>query len=301
MNISFSTGKTVQGKPMKPWQGVLLGLVLVIAGISLLFFAISSIKTYNEKNKTYVETTSKVVDYKYNDDGLQAIVVEYVVNGQSYQKVSNSYSNMPKSIGTKVSIKYNPNNPKDAIWKSDSTNIILPIFGVVFVLVGVIVVISNIKNGKKQKMVEEQVIEQANELSSNTDVQPQINNANTQMERQINSINEQQVNDYNRQAMQQVNNVSESQMNSYNQQVNDAQPQINNTNPQMKQQINSINQQQVNDYDRQAMQQVNNVSEPQMNSYNQPVNNVQPQMNNVNQSNLSVDVNNRNNNINTNM
>lgn len=122
-----------------------------IAGFALLCFAVSSIKTYNEKNKTFVETTSKVVDYNYNDEGLQAIVVEYVVDGKIYRRVSNSYSNMPKSIGTVVSVKYNPNNPQDAIWTSDSTNIILPIFGVVFTLAGVIVVISSIKKVKAQK------------------------------------------------------------------------------------------------------------------------------------------------------
>jgi len=133
---------------MKLWQGVLFRLIFVIVGIALLCFAVSSIKTYNEKNETFVETTSRVVDYKYNDEGLQAIVVEYVVDGQIYRKVSNSYSNMPKSIGTEVSVKYNLSNPQDVIWISDSTNIILPIFGAVFTLVGVIVVISSIKKGK---------------------------------------------------------------------------------------------------------------------------------------------------------
>lgn len=198
MHINFSTGRTVQTKPMKPWQGVLFGLIFVIVGIALLCFAVSSIKTYNEKNETFVETTSKVVDYKYNDEGLQAIVVEYIVNGQTYQKVSNSYSNMPKSIGTEISVKYNPNNPQDAIWTSDSTNIILPIFGAVFTLVGVIVIISSIKKGKTQKMIEDQAVEQTNGLYSNIDIQQQMNN-----------INQPQSNTYNQQVAQQMNNINQ--------------------------------------------------------------------------------------------
>lgn len=205
MHINFSTDRIVQSKPMKPWQGVLLGLIFAIVGIALLCFAVSSIKTYNEKNETFVETTSRVVDYKYNDERLQAIVVEYVVDGQTYQKVSNSYSNMPKSIGTEVSIRYNPNNPQDAIWTSDSTNIVLPIIGVVFILAGVIVVISSIKNGKKQKMLEEQAIEQTNGLYSNIDVQPQINNVNSQVAQPMNNVS------------QPVNNVGQPQMNNLNQ------------------------------------------------------------------------------------
>ena len=217
MHINFSTGRTVQAKPMKPWQGVLFGLIFVIVGIALLCFAVSSIKTYNEKNETFVETTSKIVDYKYNDEGLQAIVVEYVVNGQTYQKVSNSYSNMPKSIGTEVSVKYNPNNPQDAIWTSDSTNIVLPIFGAVFTLVGVIVVISSIKKGKTQKMIEDQAVEQTNGLYSNIDVQPQMNNVNPQVAQQMNNINQPQSNTYNQQVAQTMNNVGQSQMNNFNQ------------------------------------------------------------------------------------
>lgn len=205
MHINFSTDRIVQSKPMKPWQGVLFGLIFAIVGIALLCFAVSSIKTYNEKNETFVETTSRVVDYKYNDERLQAIVVEYVVDGQTYQKVSNSYSNMPKSIGTEVSIRYNPNNPQDAIWTSDSTNIVLPIIGVVFILAGVIVVIYSIKNGKKQKMLEEQAIEQTNGLYSNIDVQPQINNVNSQVAQPMNNVS------------QPVNNVVQPQMNNLNQ------------------------------------------------------------------------------------
>lgn len=171
--------KSVQ-KPMKTWQGVLFGLIFAIVGIALLCFAVSSIKSYNKKNETFVETTSKVVDYRYDDDGLQAIVVEYVVDGRTYQKVSNSYSNMPKSIGTEVSVKYNPDNPQDAIWTSDSSNIILPIVGFIFTLVGIIVVIFSIKNGKNQRMIEDQAVEQPNGLYNNIDVQSQMNNFNHQ-------------------------------------------------------------------------------------------------------------------------
>jgi len=217
MHINFSTGRTVQAKPMKPWQGVLFGLIFVIVGIALLCFAVSSIKTYNEKNETFVETTSKVVDYKYNDEGLQAIVVEYVVDGQTYRKVSNSYSNMPKSIGTEVSVKYNPNNPQDAIWTSDSTNIILPIFGAVFTLVGAIVVISSIKKGKTQKMIEDQAFEQTNGLYSNIDVQPQMNNVNPQVAQPMNNVNQPTMNNYNQTVNQPMNNVGQSQMNNFNQ------------------------------------------------------------------------------------
>lgn len=187
----------VQTRQMRPWQGVLFGLIFTTVGIALLCFAVSTIKSYNEKNETFIETSSKVIDYKYNDDGLKAIVVEYVVDGQTYQKISNSYSNMPKGIGTEVSVKYNPNNPKDAIWTSDSTNAILPIVGILFTLVGVIVIIFSVKNGKKQKQLEEQTFKQSNGLYSNIDVESQINNVNQEETQPMNNVSESQMNNFN--------------------------------------------------------------------------------------------------------
>ena len=128
---------------MKPWQGILFGLIFAIIGAAVLWFAVSSIKTYNDKNETFKPVVATVVDYNQNDEGLQAIVVEYKVDGEIYRKASNSYSNMPKSIGSTVDVKYNPLNPKDAIWVNDSTNIVMPLFGGVFTLIGIIIMISS--------------------------------------------------------------------------------------------------------------------------------------------------------------
>ena len=279
MHVNFSTNRTVQSKPMKPWQGILFGLIFVIIGIAVLIFAVSSIKTYNEKNKTFVEITSRVVDYKYDDEGLQAIVVEYVVDGQTYQKISNTYSNMPKSIGTEVSIKYNPNNPRDAIWTTDSTNIILPIFGAVFTLVGFFVIISNVKNTKKQNQLEEQFVEQANGLYNNVDIQSQQNISN----QQLNNANQLLMSGINQQAAQPIPNINQAQMNGINQQT--AQPMPN------------INQAQMNGINQQTVQPMPNINQAQMNGINQqaaqPMPNInQAQMNGINQQNSNIDVNN---------
>ena len=65
---------------MKPWQGILFGLIFAIVGIALLCFTVSSIKTYNEKNETFVETTSRVVDYKRVVQGKWGIIYEIVLN-----------------------------------------------------------------------------------------------------------------------------------------------------------------------------------------------------------------------------
>lgn len=175
--------QNTQSKQMKWWQILIVGAILLIIGIGLIILSYNTITTYNEKNKTYVETTAQVVDYAYDSEGLQAIIVEYQVNSKSYRKTSNSYSNMPSSIGTTVSIKYNPNNPQDAIWTTDSTNIVLPIVAVVITLVGILAVIFSLKSKKKEDVITTNATEQSNGLYSNISMpnqQPVMPNTNEQ-------------------------------------------------------------------------------------------------------------------------
>ena len=84
---------------------------------------------------------------------------------------------MLKSTGTKVQIKYNSNNPNDVIWLNSSTNIVLPLVGGLFALVGIIAVISNAKKMKSEKEVP--TVQQANGLYNSADVIDSIPNNQT--------------------------------------------------------------------------------------------------------------------------
>lgn len=203
-------------KPRKPWQRILFGLIFAVVGIGLLLFSVSTIKTYNEKNKTFTETTSVVVDYAYNDEGLEAIIVEYTVGGKAYRKQSNSYSNMPKLKGTQVKVKYNPNDPSDAIWVNDSTNIVLPLVGGLFALVGIIIVVSSFKKMKSIK--DTPAVEQSNGLYNSADVVNTLqNNQNLgQQTSQFQQTVQPQVNQ-NEQFFQNQQQVSQSQQHIDNQ------------------------------------------------------------------------------------
>lgn len=139
-----------QRREMSPGGKLVFGIIFIIIGVLLLKFSISSNKTYKEKDATFIPITSKVVSYATNSDGLQAIIVEYEVDGNKYTKQSNTYSSMPKSIGTEVGVKYNPDNPNDAIWEKDSTGTILFIVSVVFIVAGAIVIISRNKMTETQ-------------------------------------------------------------------------------------------------------------------------------------------------------
>lgn len=91
---------------MKSWQGILFGILFVVVGVALLIYAVKTISSYNEKNETYQEIIGRVVDYDYDTEGLMALIVEYQVNGNTYRKISNEYSDNPRTIGSEVSLKY---------------------------------------------------------------------------------------------------------------------------------------------------------------------------------------------------
>lgn len=128
-----------------PITSIIVGVIIVFIGVFMLTFSISSIKSYNDKSKTYIETVSKVVDYKYSGDQERTPIVEYEVNGIRYEKTHNTSSANPLPLGTQVRLKYNPNDPTDAIWVNDASNIFLPIAGSVFTLIGLVVTIGSIK------------------------------------------------------------------------------------------------------------------------------------------------------------
>lgn len=153
MKIRF--GSTGRGRAMRPIEAVIFGLIFTLCGVALLFYSFQTIKTYKEKDAKYIEVTAEVVDYKENSEGLLAIVAEYEVDGEKYSKTGSTFSNSPQSIGSKVAIKYNPINPKDAIWKNDSTNLVLPLVSTGFTLVGLLIFITGILGFKKKNKIDD--------------------------------------------------------------------------------------------------------------------------------------------------
>jgi len=131
----------------------MISLIFIIVGIITLVLSIKHIKNYIEKSQTFVEIISEVINYDYESNDTKAIIVEYTVKGKTYQNKSTTYTNIPPNIGTKMSIKYNPKNPQDIIWKLDTTNIIEPIIGILFTITGIIGLTNKIKKRKKTKQV----------------------------------------------------------------------------------------------------------------------------------------------------
>ena len=153
---------------MKKEKGltVLIGLILTISGIAALVLGGFLLAEKIEKEKTFVSTTGIVVSYDteggYDDDLYDgyfyenieyAPIVEYVVGGKVYQTVHNVYSSNPEYyIGQRVSLKYNPNDPEDVIFKYNNGYWIIFLVGVVFAGCGIVATFSGIFKKNKNKI-----------------------------------------------------------------------------------------------------------------------------------------------------
>jgi len=144
--------------PLAFFMGIILlvGLVFVTIGISIN-------KNYKEKTKYYVETQGKYIDAeKYstgNDSGsTYSLIYAYEVNGRTYT-VSTDYgtSFRPKK-GTQKTILYDPADPSESIIKGNASGKFVFIFGLIFcvVPVGILVgtILGHIKNEKIKNILE---------------------------------------------------------------------------------------------------------------------------------------------------
>lgn len=104
-----------------------IGLVLVLLGVIWLFSGFNSMKL-EEKTKDYKEIDAVVYDVQHTDDGTQYqdyIFAAYKVNGIDYEyrdvidSRSEHESKYVPSIGEKIRLVYNPDNPKEFYIRSE--------------------------------------------------------------------------------------------------------------------------------------------------------------------------------------
>ncbi|MCM1236761.1 MAG: ribosome biogenesis GTP-binding protein YihA/YsxC [Ruminococcus flavefaciens] len=115
----------------KLFKGVLgwVGLITLIIGIGLLAFAVWYLTDTLITDAKYVRVEAEVVDiaevrvhdgkhggYKW----LYAEVVEFEVNGVTYRAQNNSVSDVPKSIGSKMTVAYDPIGPGNYFFPSSN-------------------------------------------------------------------------------------------------------------------------------------------------------------------------------------
>lgn len=125
-------------------------------GFGLLFLAVAVFAFFlvgisANKTKDYVETYGYVVDYRedydYRDDtSTWAEIVQYTVDGKIYRYYSSSYSTYPKFKGSKVTIYYNPDDPRECTTDGPASRTIAFIICGIFAVAGAFVAGTGVKD-----------------------------------------------------------------------------------------------------------------------------------------------------------
>ena len=98
---------------------IVVGCAFIFLGYKVFMHGYDHMKELKDKNSNYVETMATIVGHNENNKRLQAVIVEYNVNGVKYKGTSDIYSANYQEVGTQVKIKYNPSNPEEVIWRED--------------------------------------------------------------------------------------------------------------------------------------------------------------------------------------
>lgn len=124
--------------------------VFILVGIVLLFFGVKSTYSRMEKTKNYVSVEGTFVGssiYSSDDDGTTyTLTYSYRVNGNRYEISTDYGTGSVPDMGTKKTIKYNPNNPSEAIISGMGSNGFLLIMGFMFTAIPLIILFTSIIN-----------------------------------------------------------------------------------------------------------------------------------------------------------
>lgn len=98
---------------------IAVGCAFIFLGYKVFMHGYDHMEELKNKNSNYVDVMATIVGHNENNKRMQAVIVEYEVNGVKYKKISDVYTNNYQEVGTQVKIKYNPSNPDEVIWKDD--------------------------------------------------------------------------------------------------------------------------------------------------------------------------------------
>ena len=127
----------------------LLLIAAFIVGIALVYFGIKDQNELKQKTKDYIETEGYFTDYSVyseSEDGTTyRLIYTYEVNGEEYT-VSTDYGTaiIPKENSTKM-IKYDENNPSEAILEGANGNNIKIYIGAFFIIIATILSVAYVR------------------------------------------------------------------------------------------------------------------------------------------------------------
>ena len=122
---------------------------VLLIGIVSLFFGIKGTYDTNEKTKNYILTNGYYKDYEiYDSDEVGGsnityrLIYVYTVDGEEYSLKTDYGSGIIPDVNSERKIKYDPDNPSEALFVGINKDSILIYFGTFFVLGGMVFVLS---------------------------------------------------------------------------------------------------------------------------------------------------------------
>lgn len=127
---------------MKKTPGIALVGIALLIGIFLLGFGIKNTYELKKETENYAVTEGYLSDYELRESGSSTnrsysyyLTYSYVVDGQEYTVTTDYGSGSIPEIGSTKEIKYNPQNPEEAVIAGISGSIIMIFMGVMFILI----------------------------------------------------------------------------------------------------------------------------------------------------------------------
>lgn len=136
---------------MSTWMILIIGNIMVIAGIYFIIKSNAAKKFYREiKNNDniaeYKKTVGTVICDAYmpgeKDTTIKAVtpIVEYIVDGEKYETMNRTLENGAElPVGTKMFVWYKKNRPNEAILGTELESATAEkIFGTILILLGIV-------------------------------------------------------------------------------------------------------------------------------------------------------------------
>ena len=119
---------------------------VLLVGIVCLFLGIKDTYYINKKTKNYLTTTAyynnyEIYDFSDRDGTTYRLIYTYKVGNSEYTIKTDYGSGSIPDINSKRQIKYNPNNPSEAVFLGTNKNKMLIYFGAFFLLGGMVFVL----------------------------------------------------------------------------------------------------------------------------------------------------------------
>ena len=126
-------------------------LIIMLVGVFLLSYSLTTIITYLHNYKTYPQVNGTIVGYSLGEHNEKNMIISYEVNGEEFKIQSTFKEEDNYPVGNLIVVRYNEKNPENYILGNETLNIGMVIIGAASCVFGLLGMLSVYTNNKKEK------------------------------------------------------------------------------------------------------------------------------------------------------